>query len=68
MVQPLAGLEQKGFEACVAAQENRYSFAAVVVTAAEDHAVVAVSESWKPDWSSGVEEFSPATSATATNR
>jgi hypothetical protein len=49
MVQPLAGLEQKGFEAAVAAQENRYSFAAVVVTAAEDHAVVGVSESWKPD-------------------
>jgi len=48
MVQPLAGLEQLGFEASVAAQENRYSFAAVVVTA-DDHAVVAVSDSWKPD-------------------
>ncbi len=45
MVQPLAGLEQKGFPASVAAQENRYSLTAVVVTAADDHAVVAVSDS-----------------------
>jgi hypothetical protein len=45
MVQPLAGLEQEGFDAPVAAQENRYSFAAVVVTAADDHAAVGVRDS-----------------------
>ena len=52
----------------MAAQENRYSLAAAVVTAADDHAVVAVSDSWKPDLSSGADGFKPATSAIATVR
>ena len=45
MVQPLAGLEQARLADVLAPQENRYSLAPVVVTAAEDHAVVGVSDS-----------------------
>ncbi len=64
-VHPEVGFEHDGLFHSSAAQEKRYSFAVAVVSAAEDHGLAELSDSLYAAASSGADELSPATSATA---